>query len=402
MAKKKHRVVLKRHAFYRTIAMPFLRIYAFLKGYRNKSHFKIRKGQNYLVLSNHQTDFDGIFAMLSFNKILYAVATDTALSNGLPSRIFHHCFGVIPKKKGITDFEANRNMLRCFEEGGSLLLFPEGNRTYAEFQFSFGAHFAKFVKTLKKDLILFNIHGGTGCYPRFGNKKRKGKFYGKVRRVLRYDEYKDMPEDDLYQLISENLKVYDSQSGQKFESNKRAEYLERMLFVCPKCGKVGGIYSEGNFVKCSHCGFEAEYTNELKLIPNDKSVNVNKLLDWFNYQIRYINNKEITDEIIFSDDDVELYATKIYEKRKLVSKGKMELYKDKLIIGETVIQLSEIRNASPTGCRKMGFSTNKQDYFVIGNTRFNNLKYVFMFNKLETEMKQSDTDIYYCLEERKE
>ena len=85
---------------------PFIKLLALMKGYKNKSHFKIRKGESYLVLSNHQTDFDGIFIMLSFNKMLYPVATDTVMSNGFTSKVIHHCFGLIPKKKGTVDFEA--------------------------------------------------------------------------------------------------------------------------------------------------------------------------------------------------------------------------------------------------------------------------------------------------------
>ena len=400
--KKKNQVVLKRHSFYRALVFPFIKLLALMKGYKNKSHFKIRKGESYLVLSNHQTDFDGIFIMLSFNKMLYPVATDTVMSNGFTSKVIHHCFGLIPKKKGTVDFEANKKMFRCFMEGGSLLLFPEGNRSYAEFQFSFTKGFAKFVKTLKKDVILFNFHGGTGSYPRFASKRRKGPFYGKIRKILRYEDIKDMPDDELYELISLNLKVYDSESNAKYISKNRAEYLERMFFVCPKCGKVECLYSEGNYIICKECGFETEYTEDLHLIPNDKEIKINKMLDWFNYQIRYINNLEIKDGVIFSDEDVELYATEIFKKRRLVTKGKLELYKDKMIVNDFVIDIKDIRNASPTGTRKLGFTVEDQDYFIIGSERFNSLKYVFMFNKLETKMKESGVDIYYSLEERKE
>lgn len=401
-AKKKNQVVLKRHSFYRILVFPLIKLFALIKGYKNRSHFKIRKGESYLVLSNHQTDLDGIFIMLSFNKLLYPVATDTVMSNGFISRLIHHCFGLIPKKKGIVDFDANKKMLQCFDEGGSLLLFPEGNRTYAEFQFSFTKNFAKFVKGLKKDVILFNFHGGTGCLPRFSSKKRKGPFYGKVRKVLRYSEIKDMPDDELYELIALNLKVYDSESGNKYSSKARAEYLERVLFVCPKCGKVECLYSEGHYIKCKECGFEAEYTEDLHFVPNDNNIKIYKMLDWFNYQIRYVNNMSINDGVIFSDEDVELYATEIFKKRKLVAKGKLGLFKNKLVINDFVIDLKDIRNASPTGGRKLGFSVDKQDYFIVGTNRFNPLKYVFMFNKLETRMKETGVDIYYNLEERKE
>ncbi|MCR5309441.1 MAG: hypothetical protein K6E21_04970, partial [Bacilli bacterium] len=167
-------------------------------------------------------------------------------------------------------------------------------------------------------------------------------------------------------------------------------------------GKIECLHSEGNIVRCNECGFEAEYTEDLHFITNDNSIKINKMLDWFNYQIRYVNNMEITDKVIFSDEDVELYETAMFKKRKLITTGKLELYKDKLTINDYVIDIKNITNASPTGGRKLGFSVNKQDYFIIGSDRFNPLKYVFMFNKLDTLMKETGVDIYYNLEERKE
>ena len=73
-----------------------------------------------------------------------------------------------------------------------------------------------------------------------------------------------------------------------------------------------------------------------------------------------------------------------------------------MVVNDFVIDIKDIRNASPTGSKKLGFTVENQDYFIIGSERFNSLKYVFMFNKLETKMKESGVDIYYSLEERKE
>ena len=243
MSKSKHKVVLKRHTFYRNLIFPFIKLLALIKGYKNKSHFKIRKGESYLILSNHQTDLDGIFIMLTFNKILYAVTTDTVMSNGFTSKLISHCFGMIPKKKGIVDFEANKKMLLCFMEGGSLLLFPEGNRTYAEFQYYINENFPKFVKSLKCSLILFRLEGGTGTQPRFKFKRRKGKFTGRITKVLKYDEYKDIPDEELLKIIKDGIRFYDSESGQLFKSKTRAQYLERIFFVCPKCGAMHKLVS---------------------------------------------------------------------------------------------------------------------------------------------------------------
>lgn len=399
----KNKIVRKRHSLYFRLGRPIARIIAWAHHYKVRSHFKIKKGESYLILSNHQTDFDGFLVMLSFNKLLYPVIADTTMSNGFTSFLLDHCFGVIPKKKGTVDFEANKKMLQVFDEGGSLLLFPEGNRTYAEFQYSFTKSFAKFIKNIKKPVIFYNIHGGTGCLPRFKNKKRTGPFYGKIRSILTYEEYKDMSDEELYEIVSNNLKVYDSESKCEYKSNRRAEYLERMFFVCPKCGKMETLVSNGNYIQCKECGFEAEYTTNLHLITNDVNIKFEKLLDWYNFQIRFIKDLIIeNDKVLVSDNNVKLFSTKPYEKRKLLGSGHLELTSNQLTIGDFKINIGEIFRASPISGTRFNFSTEKEDYIVVGHERFNPLKYVFMFNKLETKMKQNNLDIHYNLEERKE
>ena len=46
----------------------------------------------------------------------------------------------------------------------------------------------------------------------------------------------------------------------------------------------------------------------------------------------------------------------------------------------------------------LSFADNEHNYLVFGNPRFNPLKYVLMFNKLETTMKIKHVDDYYRLD----
>ena len=39
-------------------------------------------------------------------------------------------------------------------------------------------------------IVLFNIHGGFGTEPRWGQNVRKGKMHCEIKKVLTYDEYK--------------------------------------------------------------------------------------------------------------------------------------------------------------------------------------------------------------------
>ena len=399
MGKKKNNVVFKRHLFWNYFYRPIVHLMAFFQGYKVKSHFKMKKGQSYIVLSNHQGGLDGLFLPLSFSRHLYGVLTDSFLSKGWVAKMFKHQLGIIGKKKGAVDVAANMEMMRVIREGGSLLIFPEGNRSYAEFQFTLTDGFAKFVRFFKKPIVLFNLHGGAGVDPRFGKKRRKGPFYGEVKRVLEPSEYQDWSDEKLYEVISENLKVYDSASGDLYKSNEKAEYLERMFFICPKCGKLETLYSKGNYLYCKNCGLKVEYTENLHFKSDDPEFKFERLVDWYNFQIRYIRDHEFKGEI-FKEGDAKLFISHPGKKRELIAKGNVILTDNFLKFPGKTIDIHEIEIASPINGTNFNFSTKNEDYLVMGNERFNPLKFVLMFNKLDTQMKLKNADVYYNLVER--
>ena len=202
-------------------------------GYRCKDKYKIKKGESVVVLCNHQTDADPFCVLTSFNRPVFPVTTDNIFAGKFRAKFFSS-LGVIAKKKGISDIRAAAKMREVIKNNGSLLLFPEGNRSFCEFQFYISPSTAKLLKTFKATVVLFNLYGGTGISPRFKNKNRKGKFTGKIKRVLKYEDYALMSDEALNELIKEELRVFDSESGLLYKSKRRAEFLERMFFVCPR------------------------------------------------------------------------------------------------------------------------------------------------------------------------
>lgn len=399
--KKRKKFVRWRHSFYRAIFHLPIFLLAKFKGYKTLEHFKIGKNENYIIVSNHQTDFDGVFVPLAFNKMPYILATDSIFSKKFVGNFISHCFGVISKKKGTLDINSNMEMMRVIKEGGSLLFFPEGNRTYAEFQYSMTQGFTKFMRFLKRPIICYSIHGGTGSLPRWGKKQRKGKFYGKISRIISVEEISKMSDEELEKLILESIRVYDSDTNELYKSKAKAEYLERMLFVCPKCGKVQTLVSSGDHLKCSSCGLDVEYTENLHLKSEDPEFKFTKLIDWYNYQITFLKNNEFDDNApIFKDESVKLFLTN-GKKRRPLSKGQIILYKDKMVFENNLeIPVQNISNASPISGCKFNFSIEGNNYLVKGHDRFNPLKYVLMFNKLDTLMNRNSSDIYYPLKER--
>ena len=397
----KNKRVKTRHRFFNIILKAiFFPIAKLRYHYKIVNKYKIKKDEAVFILSNHQTDIDPALICYSFNKPLYIVATDTLFSNSFAKWFLPYACGVIPKKKGMVDFNCTMQMLKTAKEKGSVLLFPEGNRTYAEFQFYISDKLPALIKKMGLTLVLFQIHGGTGTQPRFMNKIRKGKFYGKIEKVLKYEEYKDLSNEEILQIIKDNIKVYDSDSNDIYKSKRRAEYLEEVFFVCPKCQSISTLKSQNNYIRCNHCQLEVEYTENLRLKSDDSSFTFNYLNDWYQYQKQWVKDYVVKKgEKIFNDSNTVLYESNPYVKRKLLAKGDIQLNDQMLSFPNFEFQLKDITQASVISGRKFTFSTNDCSYLVVGEGRFNPLKYVLMFNKLDTTMKTNKTDDYFNLED---
>ena len=397
--RSKNRRVLPRHkitfVIIRFVSLIYTRIFL---GFRCKDRYKIKKGETVVVLSNHQTDADPFCIFPSFIGKTYPVGTDYVYTGRFKSKVLKYFSEMIPKRKGTVDKKCMVAMFQTISEGGSLILFPEGNRTYAEFQFYVTSGIAKLIKKFGSTLILYNFYGGTGVSPRFAKKRRKGPFTGKIVRVIKKEEYENYSDEELYQIIIDAIRVYDSESGNLYKSKDRAEYLERMFFVCPKCKRMETLRSNKNVLSCS-CGFELEYLENLLIKTNQQDINFDRLVDYWNYQKKYLRDLVIEDNNVIFKDNITLYETKMFENKRKVYKGLMFVDKDLLHFNDLIFHIREVENASVISGDKLSLTISKTDYLIVGEERFNPLKYVFLFNKLNTNMKENNTDKYYTLED---
>ena len=394
----------KNKPFKRPFLFPFAKfwfgLYArIVLGSRKKSKFRIQKGERIVVLSNHQTDLDPFFVMLSFNKMLRTLCTDNVFAGKKAAKWMTY-LGAIPKRKGLADLKSTMEMLKYSSIGDPILFFPEGNRCYADFQFFISERIAKMMKSFKATIVIFNLHGGFGKMPRMGSKKkRKGKFYGEIKTILHYEDYKDMDDITLFNIIKDNLRVIDSESGELYKSKARAEYFERLFFVCPKCQSISTLHSEGNYLRCSECGMEMEYTEDLHL--KSKDVNFTKLVEYYNYQKKFVRELDTSKmDVIFEDSGVSLTLANPYQdKSKLEEESKLQLTNTELIFDHHRFLVKDILVASPVSGRKLVFTIGDNNYTIKGPERFNAIKYVFMFNKLDTLMRNKEVDSYFSIKE---
>lgn len=367
--------------------------------YKRLNKYKIAKGEKVIILANHQTEFDTPLISLSFNKPVFAVVSDTFFS-GKKRHIYKDFLGYIPHRKGMSDLKFPLMMAKALQREGAVLLFPEGNRSYAEFQYHITEDFGRFIKAFKSTIILFNLKGGTGRNPRWGNGLRKGKFEGGITQVIKYDEYKDLSNEQLTKIILDGIKVFDSESNEEYICPNRAEYLEEMLFACPKCHNVNTLHSHKEFITCDKCGLNVEFTTTLKLKCDDPDFHFSTLNEWYQYQKKVIKDLKIKPgEVIFKDDNVKLVTMNPDEDTTLISKGELSIDDKCLKVDNVSFDLKDIICASPFLGKNLQLSILDKSYMILGEHRFNPLKYMFLLHKLDTAMKAKNVDKLFDIED---
>lgn len=385
-----------RHRFFFALARPIARILARKLYFKTKA-VKLDKKQNYFILSNHQSYLDPALMALTIKRPIYFLASDALYSEKWYLRLLFYCFGPIKKRKGFADVGCIRRMCKIAREGGTVAVFPEGNRQWNDSMFTIDKSIVKLVRMLKLPLILYNFNGGYGVQPRWGKSIRKGKHTGSINRIVPWEDISVMSDDELYGTIISALKVIDSDSGELYKSDERAEYLERQLFVCPKCGQKSTLISHGNDIECTDCGLNVTYGEDLHISSPDPEFKFRKLVDWYEFQQKYVRDYDIdASGVLLYDEGIELYD-KTEQKRILAAQGRLTLTKDALTVGGMGFSTSDISGFSGQDGDKFSFNIGNKSYLVIGTERFNGVKYMLFFNRVCEQIQEQGGDKYYGL-----
>lgn len=381
--KSRHKAV---YAFFK----PIFRLYTKQRYNFNAVPSGLKKG-SYLIMSNHQASFDPIFLALSFDFPIYYFASDDLFTHKFISPALKFLVAPIPKSKSMKDLQAVRDCVQVLKEGGSVGLFPEGNRTYTGKPWAIDISAAKLAKIARVPLVLYNLSGGYGSDPRFAHSVRKGKITGEAVKVLQPEEYMKMSNEQLLEIIVNTLDVDELHPKTPFKSKQSAEYLERVLYYCPDCKKEGYLHSQGNIFFCKNCGLSVKYTEYLRFETVKGYCPFQNIKEWHDEQFlrlkeRVKKTENNNKETFFTDTNVRLMVYRKGRRKQKLDKGSLVITADKLTLhGKTdiVFEIKNITAMTVLGKNKINFYTEDNIYQLKGEKRFNALKYLRLFNLLQ-------------------
>ena len=374
-----------RHRIVRNVAFAILTPYSLLKYNIKIDRFKEQKDRPYLILYNHQTAFDQFFVGMAFKGPIYYLASEDLFSKGWISSLIRYLVAPIPIKKQTTDIKAILNCIRVAKEGGTIAIAPEGNRTYSGKTEYMSPAIASLARKLSVPILLYRIEGGYGVHPRWSDVVRRGKMHAYVSRVIEPEEYKALSDDELFEVIEKGLYVNEGTNDTKFLSSKRAEYLERAIYVCPECG-FSRFESCKNEIECKKCSQKIHYGENKKLTGVGFDFPFDFVSKWYDYQKDFVNSTDVTkytDAPLF-EDRANLSQVIIYKKKVLVMKeAKIQLFGDRIVVtGKdevTLFNFDETSAVSVLGKNKLNIYYDGKVYQLKGSKHFNALKYVNIF-----------------------
>lgn len=317
----------------------------------------------FLLLINHVTDWDPIMVGSSFKNQFYFVASEHILRLGFISRVLEYLVAPIGRQKGGSAVSTVRACLKELKHGNNVALFPEGNRSWDGKSRPFPDATGKLAKSSGASLVTFRLSGGYFSSPRWsGSSVRRGRMTGRIVRIYTPEELRSMSAAEIDDAIRCDLyeDAYAVQREQmvEFRGNRRAEHLEKLLFICPKCGSRHTLRSKGNFFYCDSCGMKTEYTQTGFFSGGE--LPFDNVCDWNAWQDEELLRLCAEDSIqpVFSDDCMDIRSVESGKGSTLLASGVLSLYRDRLELpdGEAVY-LGDIAGMAVLQSDTLFFST---------------------------------------------
>ncbi|MCQ2520675.1 MAG: 1-acyl-sn-glycerol-3-phosphate acyltransferase [Lachnospiraceae bacterium] len=341
-----------------------------------------------IILYNHVTAFDQFFVALSCRTPVYYVATEDIFSMGFASKLIKYLVNPIPIKKYSTDIKALKTVLNVAKEGGIISIAPEGNRTYSGRTCNMKDSISPLCSKLKLPIVLLKIDGGYGVQPRWTDKLRKGRIDVSVSEVIYPDEFKNLSDSELFERIKTGLYLDEARDTAVFKSKRKAEYLERAIYTCPKCG-FSKFESLGDITTCTGCGLKVKYNADTTIEGVDNAFEFKYVADWYEYQEKNLNStdtRKLTEQPIY-EDTADIYKVIPYKKKENFATGaSIKLFGDRIELeteaaegtgkGSRTISFAEVSGIACMGKNKLNIDVGGEIYQFKGDCHFNSLKYV--------------------------
>lgn len=307
-----------------------------LKIWNTTVDYHTPKSDTFILLSNHCHVIDPCILTIALDKYIRFVASDHLIKLPILGKAITYLGGVIVKHREKPSQILVDEILNNVKNGVSVGIYAEGGTTFNGETGYISKNTAELVKKSGVGLITYRFKGGYLHAPRWSNYARKGPIHAEFRNEYSAEELSKLSVDEIYALICRDtyINAYEEQRKDmiSYKGKNLAQFVERALYICPHCRKIGTLHSKGDTLACS-CGYELTMGTDGFFHKVNKELVFDNVLAWDMWQrdvwkTELLNAKE--NQVIFSEDNQTLSTMNMGERRLISDNVKVNIYKDKL------------------------------------------------------------------------
>ena len=330
-------------------------IFAILKNKvikENNVHLDYHKPEHktFILISNHTDAMDPGFEMEALGRYIRYVASDHTTRMKL-GWVFKYIGGVIIKYRDRPSSELTKEIIRNVRAGIPVGLHAEGAMSIT----------GQLVKDSGVALVTYKFVGGYLRNPRWANNKRSGPIIGHFVNEYSPEELSKLSVKEITEIIRKDTYVnaYEEQKKEahSYDGENLAECVERILYVCPKCGAVGALHSKGNFLSCD-CGYKVEMKNDGFFHDCGEGLTHDNVLSWDLWQRDVWKQKLLSAEkgsLIFTEGGQIVKKVDGEQEEILSENATISLFPEKFVVSigggkeDIVMEMSKIKQLSLAG-----------------------------------------------------
>lgn len=259
---------------------------------------RLEKHRPCLYLMNHSSFIDlKIAAHLLYPEPFQIVCTQ----DGFVGKLWlMKQLGGIPKKKFVPELQLIRDMLYSFRKlRSSVLMYPEASYSFDGTGTPLPDSLGQCLKLLAVPVVMIRTEGAFTRDPLYnGLQPRRVSVSAEMKYLLSPEEIAQMSPDELNEVLRREFDVdyFRWQREKKISVTEpfRADYLHRVLYKCPACGREDSMQGVGTRLRCRACGHEWELDEYGQLADLSGGSFFSHIPDWYAWE-RACVRQEIDD-----------------------------------------------------------------------------------------------------------
>ena len=235
-----------------------------------------------LIVFSHGCNYDQFAVIRGVPPYKRYIASDALVRDKKMRLAFGLVNDFIFRRKGEKGDNVVKSAEVTIKKGIHVAMAPEGGETLNGVTNRPRPRTGEMVRQLNCGLVTFRIVGNYFSKPPWAlTRAKEGRIFGEVRGIYSREEIQKLSPEEINDLIYRDLYInqYDWQREHKYNYDRenRAEFVEYVLYVCPKCGEIGHLHSQKDTLRCD-CGYSVDI-NEYGFMEGEDCI-FDNVYDW--------------------------------------------------------------------------------------------------------------------------